>query len=341
MDSPIAQVGITPCKNYNSVCPAIKKTFELHTNIRFSGKKVRIIKEHKAVNFLKTDRILLKPNLLMAPKSEAEPVTTDPEVILAVAEILISAGMAVDVGDSPGFGTAGKILDILGISSKLENLGARIVEFTDPLNKRAINVTDKKISEYDKIINLPKLKVHGQLLFTGAVKNLFGLVIGKRKALLHLIHGDKDNSFADMLLAHYNAIKPAMTIVDAIDAMDKMGPRKGVRKNIGLLYSGIDCVAIDRIINESLGVPFKKNRLLVSAQNNGIGNWDITKIKIRGMKEIPKFELQFPPQLPIRFSPSRIVKSVIKNFFIKLNACLNFVLGFYVIYKHVSFNIFT
>ena len=42
------------------------------------------------------------------------------------------------------------------------------------------------VHEADGIINLPKMKAHQLTRITGAVKNLFGCIPGKRKALYHV-----------------------------------------------------------------------------------------------------------------------------------------------------------
>ena len=63
------------------------------------------------------------------------------------------------------------------------------VELTDPVPLspapdalfRRIEVS-RLVLEADTIINLPKMKTHGQMLLTLGVKNLFGCIVGRRKA---------------------------------------------------------------------------------------------------------------------------------------------------------------
>ncbi|MDH4128108.1 MAG: DUF362 domain-containing protein, partial [Spirochaetota bacterium] len=244
-------------------------------------------------------------------------VTTDPDFIVAIVEIIKDFGAKVILGDSPAFSTVPDILKKIGIHDKLSNLGVRIIEFNRPINKYKSHSFDYAIQEYDKMINIPKLKVHCQLWLSLSVKNLFGCVTGKRKPLLHLVHGDKKNHFAEMLVKNYDKLKPCFTIIDAVDVMEKEGPRGGIPKRVGLIFSGIDCVAIDRVASKVVGLDFEKHPVLKAARDLNVGEWRLEKIKIKGMNNIPSVNIDFPYMLPISFSPYRVIKSTIKNMLIK------------------------
>jgi uncharacterized protein (DUF362 family) len=299
----MTQVTIIRCQSYDSVKEKIKEALKLHTEI----------------SFRKNEKVLLKPNLLSLPKNETEPVTTDPRFILALAEILLGFGVKLAIGDSPAFGTTDKILGRLGIKNKLIAMAVKIENFTNPIKRFQAHSYDRNLYAYDKIINVPKLKVHSQFFFTGSIKNLFGFVVAKRKALLHLKLGDRQNHFAQMLVQNYLDVKPYFTIMDAVDAMNKKGPRKGEIKNVGLIVCGQDCVAIDSLLTEMLGLSLEDNKILQAARNMNAGVWDIRKIHHRGLKKLPQIQLDFPRQIPISFSLSHVVKSVFANFLIKLN----------------------
>ncbi len=293
----MTNVGITYTKGYYRIKDIAEKVFNLHGGVK---------------SFIKTgETVLLKPNLLISPKDIYDPVVTDPRIILGISELLTDYGAKVFVGDSPAFGSVKGILNKLSILDRLSNMGVNIVEFNNP-NKK-LNKLDNALSEYDKIINLPKLKVHVQLLLTCAVKNLYGFVSGKRKAWLHLVHGDKLNNFAEMLIRNYKHIRPSFTIVDAITVMNKKGPRGGEPKELGLLFSGIDCVSIDRVVTNLLGIDLEDYRILRAAKQLDIGQWRLDKINIIGNSDIPPISLDYPSLVSISFSPIRIVKSIIKN----------------------------
>jgi uncharacterized protein (DUF362 family) len=295
----MTKVGITCSKDYSQVKDKIEEVFNIHGGAR---------------SFINSgDMVLIKPNLLVAPRGINDPVVTDPRMILGIAEFLVDYGAKVFIGDSPAFGTVKGILTKLSIADKLTSMGVNIVEFTNP-DKR-FNGLDKAISAYDKVINLPKLKVHIQLLLTSAVKNLYGFVSGKRKAWFHFAHGDKLNHFAEMLIKNYQNISPTFTIVDAITVMNKKGPRGGEPKDLGLLFSGVDCVAIDRVVTSMLGIDIEDYRILRAAKDLDIGQWRLENIEILGDK-VSNISLDYPSLISISFSPIRILKSVIKNILI-------------------------
>jgi uncharacterized protein (DUF362 family) len=78
------------------------------------------------------ERVLIKPNLL-AGKSPEKAVTTHPEVLRAVIELGRAAGGAPLVGDSPGIGGLRKVAEKAGILAVIEDTGAELVEFTEPV----------------------------------------------------------------------------------------------------------------------------------------------------------------------------------------------------------------
>ncbi|MDH5681302.1 MAG: DUF362 domain-containing protein [Spirochaetota bacterium] len=299
----MCNVSINKTDNYQNLTGKIYDIFELHGGLR---------------QFIsRGDKVLLKPNLLVPRKSPLDPVITDPRMILAVAEVLKDYGARLSLGDSPAFSTVKTILSKCGIYNRLLEMDVNVLEFNRPGNKWKSLTLDKALEEHDKLINLPKLKPHRQLMVTLSVKNLFGCVSGKRKALLHMSYGDKDNDFAEMLVGIYQKLKPAFTLVDAIEAMNKTGPRGGEMKHVGLIFAGVDCVAIDRVICESMNLDSNEYRILRAARDLDAGEWRFEKINLLGEKRIVPVSLELPQNICISFSPYRVLKSTIKNMIIK------------------------
>lgn len=292
----MTQVAVQRCSDYSSAKDKVAEAFQLHGGIE------------KFIS--RGDKVLLKPNLLAAPKTPDEPVTTKGEFIYAVAELLHEHGARLTVGDGPAFGLVEKILKEIDVLDRLKALNADIVDFSRADNLISPHGRDKALKEADKIINLPKLKVHCQLFLTLSVKNLFGCFSGKRKSLLHFVHGDKKNNFAEALVKNYDIIRPTFTLVDAIVAMNKMGPQTGEPKDVGLIFSGVDCVAIDRVILEVLGINPDEYKITEAAAKMGIGEVDINKIQILGESALPSVTLDYPEIIPIRFSLPHVVRSI-------------------------------
>ena len=175
------------------------------------------------------------------------------------------------------------------------------------------------IREYDNIINLPKFKSHCQMTLTLSVKNLFGLVIGKQKPVLHCLVKNNKVTFGKMLVDIAKQAAPSLTIIDGISAMQGNGPINGTPYPLGLLAAGQDMTALDRVMTEIVGVPWKNIYTLEAARIKNYGQWDLKKIECMGELNIDAFKVsdfklaKFP--VDITFNPFRLAKSFLKQFY--------------------------
>ncbi len=212
--------------------------------------------------FVKPDeRVLIKPNLLSAKPPQAA-VTTHPELLRAVIELVQQAGGEALVGDSPGFGSGRRVAERCGLLRVIEETGARFVPFEESVPVKGSGTfrqfeLARPYLEADRLINLPKLKTHEMMAMTCCVKNLFGAVVGTQKAAWHLKAGADKDLFARMLLEVYRLREPDLNIVDAIVAMEGNGPGSGDPVGVGLLLAGSNAVAVDVIAAEIAGIPKK------------------------------------------------------------------------------------
>ena len=203
--------------------------------------------------------VLLKPNLL-AGKSPEKAVTTHPTLVRAVIRLAQDAGGRVRVGDSPGIGTARQVARKSGILEVVEECGAEFAPFEEsrPIPARGGTFRHLEVAadllDADVIINLPKLKSHQMMGMTGAVKNMFGAVVGLRKPRLHLQAGSDKAFFARMLLELCEQLAPKLSIVDAVIGMEGPGPGSGDPVPIGALLAGRNPLAVDTVAGELLGL---------------------------------------------------------------------------------------
>lgn len=207
------------------------------------------------------DRVLIKPNLLMAKSPEAA-VTTHPDVIRAVIEEVKEVGGIPLVGDSPGFGSYRTVAEQTGVAAVCRETGAELIEFNETVEVQGAGIFKKiRLAQAylaaDRVINLPKLKTHEMMTMTCAVKNIFGAVVGSSKAGWHLKAGADRDIFARMILEICLLRPPDLTIVDAITAMEGPGPSSGYPRQVGLLLAGKNPVAVDVIAAELAGIPKK------------------------------------------------------------------------------------
>jgi len=109
-------------------------------------------------------KVLLKPNLL-AGKASEKAVTTHPEFIRALSEILLDYGCRITVGDSPGYESTKKVIINCGIMDIVKYHGLSISLFNRKIIKHHDGISPYKRftfgedpEDYDLVINLPKLK---------------------------------------------------------------------------------------------------------------------------------------------------------------------------------------
>jgi uncharacterized protein (DUF362 family)/Pyruvate/2-oxoacid:ferredoxin oxidoreductase delta subunit len=225
----------------------------------------------------KGDRALLKANLLIA-RSADTCVTTNAEIIRAVARLVKKAGGKPVIGDSPAMGSAEKVAEKCGIGEVARSERIEVVNFTRPVevdNPSGITFKkfkiDRAVLDADVVINLPKLKTHGQMTLTLGVKNLFGVVPGTRKSQWHLAAGTDRMHFAKMLVDLYRRVSPGLTILDGIVAMHGNGPQNGEPKKVGLILASEDAVALDAVTCEIVGLKRERMPTVVAAEEMGVG----------------------------------------------------------------------
>jgi len=221
------------------------------------------------------EKVFLKVNLLMKKKPEAA-VTTHPAIVEAVAKQLLDAGCRVTIGDSPGGPFTPILLKGLYRATGMEEVASRLgCELNYNVEDITVPVDDgclvksltlvRAIWEADAVVSLAKLKTHGMTVFTGAVKNLFGVIPGLIKAEYHF-KMPKQEDFSHLLVDICQKINPRFSIIDGIVGMEGDGPSSGTPRPIFALVGGINPHAVDRIGASLIGLDGKKAPTLRAAE---------------------------------------------------------------------------
>jgi uncharacterized protein (DUF362 family)/ferredoxin len=265
------------------------------------------------------ERVLIKPNMLAAKPPEAA-VTTHPEVLRAVIELVQQAGGRVMVGDSPGIGSARRVAERSGLLKVIEETGAEFAPFTEmaPVSGQGTFRQFELARPYleaDRLINLPKLKTHEMMAMTCCVKNLFGAVVGTQKAAWHLKAGADKELFARMLLEVYSLRIPDLNIVDAIVGMEGNGPGSGDPCRVGLLMAGENAVAVDVIAAEVASIPRKLLYIENEARKLQLPGVDRGEIDCRGLNpnETGCRPFVLPHLSDVQFGMPRFLKNRLRN----------------------------
>jgi uncharacterized protein (DUF362 family)/Pyruvate/2-oxoacid:ferredoxin oxidoreductase delta subunit len=267
------------------------------------------------------DRVLIKPNLLKA-KSPESAVTTHPEVVRAVIRLVRECGGRPMVGDSPGMGDLKKVAEKAGILEVLIEEGAELTELIDVVQVKNTGrfqrfEVSRLAYEADVIINLPKLKTHGMTTLTGAVKNLFGCIPGKRKVQWHFNTGVNHGLFMRMLVELYALLDPQLTIMDAVIGMEGNGPGSGDPRWIGAILASRDGVALDIVAGKMVGVPPEKLPIIKAAAAAGIGATELDRIRILGeaLELVAVSQYRLPPPTHLEWQIPEWARGYLKNAF--------------------------
>ncbi len=263
------------------------------------------------------DTVLLKPNFI-APRSHRRFATqTHPAVILAAATLLKDYGAKPFVADSPAWTNARTCARALELTEPLAKLGVPIRELHEPRpcrlgpEKPRVKLSGVAL-DADGVINLPKFKAHQQLVTSFAIKNMFGCLCGKRKALWHFKKGDDTAAFCTLLIDIYRHVGPALTIIDGIVAMEGQGPINGASKPLGWLIAGVDPIACERVCCHLIDLEPGRVPIVRTAGEIGFGCADLKQIEVLGdgLPEAPCPDFVMPEMAPIKFSFRQVCRSI-------------------------------
>ncbi len=233
-------------------------------------------------------RVLLKPNMLRASEPDAA-VTTHPAVLRAVIRLARELGAAsIAVGDSPAFQSGDAVGDKSGLKAAALEEGAAWVDFSDAVE---IDVPDARlfkrfpvaraVLDADLVVSLPKLKTHGLAYFTGAIKNMYGVIPGLNKASYHLRFPGRAE-FAAALLDILGAAKVSYAIMDGVVGMEGPGPNHGTPRHVGLVLASPNPCALDWSAASLIGYDPKTIPHLSQAVERGLVAPDA--IELRGLR---------------------------------------------------------
>lgn len=254
------------------------------------------------------DSVFLKLNLLRGAAPEKS-VTTHPVFVRAVVEVLLEKDLKVIIGDSP----AGPFSQFLlkntykecGLLDELKDLDVEFNYNTDTKfihSEKALRLRDfevfERILETDLLINLPKLKTHTMMRYTGAVKNMFGAIAGLTKADYHF-RLQEGEEFAEHLIDICETIKPDFNLMDGIMAMEGDGPSGGESINSKAIIGGENPYALDKVATEYISFSEDYVYTVKASKNRKL----YENIKVYG-DEIYPIEFKKPKATQVTFLPN-------------------------------------
>ena len=258
-------------------------------------------------------RIMLKPNLV----SPDPRCTTKPEVIRALAEMMIKAGKDVSIGEgsaaAPGFNADEEgvhfstdpgildpmqqyVFDQLGYTELAKSLGIPLINLhtgemveVDVPDAFVYNkiVVHKSLSEIDLLCSVPMMKTHVLARVSLGMKNLMGLYPGSAycsvRSCVHNASYERNSPCVSFeVVDMVRACTPGLTVIDGSMSMEGNGPTDGELIKTDLIIAGTNPLATDMVAAKIMG--FHKNEVatLAMAIRARMKPTSLDMIEIRG-----------------------------------------------------------
>lgn len=290
-------VAVVRCKTYNveAVKPALEEAVNAVNGLDFVKSGMKII---------------IKPNLVSFKKPDAA-ATTHPALLEALVEMLLARGADVTIGDSPGGPHSLPLLNRVYTATgmdRLEKLGAKL---NRNMNEKNVDFPEGKVlknftyteylDEADAIIDFCKLKSHGMLGMSAAVKNLFGTIPGLKKPEVHYKF-QNDAEFADMLVDLNEYFKPRLAICDAVVGMEGNGPTAGTPRQIGAIIASKSTYYADVVGAELIGMNIDGLPTLQAAYERGFAPASSKNLRVYGdIRALTVDDFKAPPVRGLSF----------------------------------------
>ncbi len=227
------------------------------------------------------DVVVVKPNVGW-DRAPIHAANTNPDVVGAVVKAAFDAGAHRVVVTDVSCNEATRTFQRSGIWKKAYELGAEVVLPSDH-RFRTMRLRGEILDEWpiftplvnaDKVINVPIAKHHNLARYTGAMKNWYGILGGRRNRL----HQDIDVSIADLA----TFMRPTLTIVDAVRVLVRNGPQGGNlddTREVNTVVASVDQVAADAFACTLIGAKPEQIPYLKLAQDRGIGTSDWASLR--------------------------------------------------------------
>lgn len=239
-------------------------------------------------------RIVLKANLVKNARPD-EAATTNPAVLKAMITYFQKLNCHVIVGDCPGapLGFNKKTLDSVYHATGMLDLAKETgCELNYDTSKRVVAFRDGKVMKEilaanfilnaDYVISVAKLKTHTMMSYSGAVKNLFGVVPGRKKMKYHFLMNNADE-FAELMVDLCEFVKPVLSIVDGVEGMEGNGPTAGEKTYPGVIMASLDPYLLDMAAVQLIGLDPEKIPSIQAAVGRGLVRYtDLKEMKLIG-----------------------------------------------------------
>lgn len=233
----------------------------------------------------KGDTVTIKPNIGW-DRTPAQAANTNPDLVAEAVRLCLAAGAGEVIVTDISCNDPRQCFARSGIRAAAEQAGAKVI-LPDSADMIQTVIDGKVLTTWpvlryfvqtDCLINMPIVKQHSLSGCTGAMKNLYGVLGGRRSQL----HQQIDQSIVDIA----GFCRPALTIMDATRVLLRNGPTGGSLDDVSIQNTVIcatDQVAADSRASEFLGLSGERVSHIVLAEKSGLG---LVNYRSAGYQEI-------------------------------------------------------
>ena len=229
------------------------------------------------------DVVVVKPNIGW-DRMPIHAANTNPDVVATVVQMAFEAGAKRVVVTDASCNDPNRCFQRSGIWRSAYKLGAEVIIPAEH-RFRTMRLNGDVLDEWpvytplvqaDKVINVPVAKHHNLAKYTGAMKNWYGSLGGRRNRL----HQNIDVSVADLA----TFMRPTLVVVDATRVLIRNGPQGGNiddTREMNTVIATVDQVAADSYGTSLIGQKRENVPYLKMGHERGLGTmfWENLRVK--------------------------------------------------------------
>jgi uncharacterized protein (DUF362 family) len=243
---------------------------------------LEFIQWHKYID--KNSKVFVKPNFTFPRYSEG--VTTSPELLRCLLELLKTRVGTVIVGESDGGNNSFKadeafaghnmyqICKEIGVEVvNLSTLPSKVIESKILGKMVKVQLPKLLLEEIDCFISVPVLKVHVMTTVSLSLKNSWGCVPDTMRGMHH-------QNLSHKLALIASLTKPKIIVIDGTYALNKHGPMYGepVKRNLVLIAD--NTVATDALGARLMGFSPQRIKHITVAEKARLGSARLEDVEI-------------------------------------------------------------
>jgi len=229
------------------------------------------------------DIVVVKPNIGW-DRMPIHAANSNPEVVATVVQMAFEAGAKRVVVTDASCNDPNRCFQRSGIWRAAYNLGADVIIPAEH-RFRTMRLNGDVLDEWpvytplvqaDKVINVPVAKHHNLAKYTGAMKNWYGSLGGRRNRL----HQNIDVSVADLA----TFMRPTLVVVDATRVLVRNGPQGGNvddTREMNTVIAAVDQVAADSYGASLIGQKRENVPYLKMGHDRGLGTMFWENLRVR------------------------------------------------------------